>query len=511
MSTPLLRLTGIAKRFGAVRALTGVSFELRAGEVHALMGENGAGKSTLMNIVGGVLQPDDGEIEIDGVAVRIASPAAAQAAGVGLVHQEIALCPDISVAENIFMAQTNARRGLWMDTKDLRRRAEAVLADLHEVPVTVLAGTLPIASQQIVEIAKALTLNCKTLIFDEPTAALTETEAERLFAIIRGLRARGIGIIYISHRMAEIFSISDRITVLRDGAFVETLETVATTPEAVAAKMVGRALPDLYPQRGETAAGKPILKVVGLSDRSIVDDISFEVRAGEIVGLGGLIGSGRTETVKAVCGISNRSAGRIYRDGKEIRQGDYLASIREGIVYLSEDRKGDGVFLDLSIAENISALDLKRVSGRFMMRRGQEGALAEKMRERLGIRCASVRQQVSELSGGNQQKVALAKLLAVEPRVLFVDEPTRGVDIGAKAQIYAILRDLANQGVGIVAISSELPELIGISDRILVLHQGRIAGEVEGDDMNEETIMQLASGLAGHIPVSGANHAALRP
>ena len=248
--------------------------------------------------------------------------------------------------------------------------------------------------------------------------------------------------------------------------------------------------------------------MVGLSDGGIIEDLSFEVRAGEIVGLGGLIGSGRTETVKAVCGISDRSAGHIYRDGAEIGQGDYLASIREGIVYLSEDRKGDGVFLDLSIAENISALDLKRVSGRFMVRRGREAALAETMRERLGIRCASVHQPVSELSGGNQQKVALAKLLAVNPRVLFVDEPTRGVDIGAKAQIYAILRDLAGQGVGIVAISSELPELIGISDRILVLHQGRIAGEVEGDDMNEETIMQLASGLANS---SRANETGVRP
>ncbi len=511
MSRTLLKLTGITKRFGAVRALAGVSLDLSAGEVHALMGENGAGKSTLMNIVGGVVQPDGGEIEIAGVAVKIADPGAAQAAGIGLVHQEIALCPDISVAENIFMAETNTRRGLWMDTSDLRRRAEAVLADLHPVPVMALAGALPIASQQIVEIAKALTLNCKVLIFDEPTAALTEAEAERLFAIIRTLRKRGIGIIYISHRMAEIFSISDRITVLRDGAFVETLETEATTPEAVAAKMVGRALPDLYPARRDRASGEPILKVVGLSDNGIVDDVSFEVRAGEIVGLGGLIGSGRSETVKAVCGLSERRAGQIQREGKEIALGDYRASIREGIVYLSEDRKGDGVFLDLSIAENISALDLKRVSGRFMMRRSREAALAETMRERLGIRCASVHQPVSELSGGNQQKVALAKLLAVEPRVLFVDEPTRGVDIGAKAQIYAILRDLADQGVGIVAISSELPELIGISDRILVLHQGRIAGEVAGEDMNEETIMQLASGLAGHVANSGTSRLGVRP
>jgi ribose transport system ATP-binding protein len=515
MDARLLRMEGISKHYGGVRALEDVRFECDRGRIHALLGENGAGKSTLMNIVGGVLQPDSGEIEIEGKAIKIADPAAAQGAGVGLVHQEIALCPDITVAENIFMAETNARRSLWMDTRDLRRRAEAVLADLHEVPVTMLAGTLPIASQQIVEIAKALTLNCKVLIFDEPTAALTEAEAERLFAIIRALKARGIGIIYISHRMAEIFAISDRITVLRDGAFVDTLQTAETTPEAVAAKMVGRALPDLYPPRGEKVAGEPILKVVGLSDDGIVDDASFEVHAGEILGLGGLIGSGRTETVKAVCGISDRSAGCIYLDGREIGQSDYLASIREGIVYLSEDRKGEGVFLDLSIAENISALDLRRVSGRFMVRRGQETALAEKMRERLGIRCASVHQSVSELSGGNQQKVALAKLLAVNPRVLFVDEPTRGVDIGAKAQIYAILRDLAGQGVGIVAISSELPELIGISDRILVLHQGRIAGEVEGDDMNEETIMQLASGLAGqaHVagPANGMSKAEMRP
>ena len=233
MSAALLKLTGITKRFGAVRALSSVSFELKAGEVHALMGENGAGKSTLMNIVGGVLQPDGGEIEIEGKAVRIADPRGAQAAGIALVHQEIALCPDISVAENIFMAETNARRGLWMDTRDLRRRAETALADLHDVPTGALAGNLPIASQQIVEIAKALSLNCKVLIFDEPTAALTEAEAERLFAIIRGLKARGIGIIYISHRMAEIFSISDRITVLRDGVFVDTLDTRATTPEAV--------------------------------------------------------------------------------------------------------------------------------------------------------------------------------------------------------------------------------------------------------------------------------------
>ncbi|MGK9232386.1 sugar ABC transporter ATP-binding protein [Inquilinus limosus] len=504
MSEPLLSVRDIAKSFGPVRALAGVRFELRAGEVHALMGENGAGKSTLMNILGGVHQPDRGTVSLDGRPVRIPSPAAAQALGIGLVHQEIALCPDATVAENIFMAETNGRRGLWMDTRDLRRRAEAVLAGLHPVPVEVRAGELPIASQQIVEIAKALTLNCRVLIFDEPTAALTEAEAEALFAIIRDLRARGIGIVYISHRMAEIFAIADRITVFRDGAYVDTLQTAAATPEQVAAKMVGRPLLDLYPPRRGPAAGAPLLKIEGLSDGGIVRDVGFEVRPGEIVGLGGLIGSGRTETVQAICGLARRASGRITCDGAEVPPDDYPAAVRQGLVYLSEDRKGNGIFLDLPIAENISSLDLRLVSGPVMVSRKRETALAEAMRQRLGIRCADVHQPVATLSGGNQQKVALARLLAVNPRILFVDEPTRGVDIGAKAQIYAILRELADQGAGIVAISSELPELIGISDRILVLHEGRLAGELGPDEMSEEAIMQLASGLGYLQPSQGA-------
>ena len=491
----LLSVHDIAKSFGPVRALSGVRFELRAGEVHALMGENGAGKSTLMNVLGGVHQPDRGTVSLDGRPVRIPSPAAAQALGIGLVHQEIALCPDATVAENIFMAETNGRRGLWMDTRDLRRRAEAVLASLHPVPVDVRAGELPIASQQIVEIAKALTLNCRVLILDEPTAALTEAEAEALFAIIRGLQARGIGIIYISHRMAEIFAIADRITVFRDGAYVDTLQTAATTPEQVAAKMVGRPLLDLYPPRRGPAAGAPLLRVEGLSDGGIVRDVGFEVRPGEIVGLGGLIGSGRTETVQAICGLARRASGRVVCGDAEVPAGDYPAAIRQGLAYLSEDRKGNGVFLDLSIAQNVSSLDLRLVSGPVMVSRRREAALAEAMRQRLGIRCAGVHQPVATLSGGNQQKVALARLLAVKPRILFVDEPTRGVDIGAKAQIYAILRELADQGAGIVAISSELPELIGISDRILVLHEGRLAGELGPGEMSEEAIMHLASGL----------------
>ena len=505
MPEPMLSVRDVSKRFGAVHALSNVQLDLRAGEVHALMGENGAGKSTLMNILGGVIQPDEGQIQLKGKPYVVDGPAAAQARGVGLVHQEIALCPDITVAENIFMAETNSRGGFWMETSNLNARAEQALAGLHPVPATALVGDLPIASQQIVEIAKALTLNCDVLIFDEPTAALTEIEANALFSIIRGLKARGMGIIYISHRMAEIFSLSDRITVFRDGAFVETLTTAETTPEEVATRMVGRPLLDLYPPRSSRPASAVCLSVDGIADGHLVKDVSLEIRPGEILGLAGLIGSGRTETVLAICGLAPRTEGRIRFDGRDVQQADYRASIRAGIVYLSEDRKGTSVFLDLSIAENISALDLRSVSGSLFIRSRAENAVAEEMRERLGIRCSSVAQQVRTLSGGNQQKVALAKLLAVKPRVLFVDEPTRGVDIGAKAKIYAILRDLADEGVAVVAISSELPELIGISDRILVLHEGRVAGEVSGDSMSEETVMHLASGL-GPAPTETRHH-----
>lgn len=498
MPAPLLSIRNVSKSFGPVQALSGVNFELRAGEVHALMGENGAGKSTLMNIIGGILQPDAGDISLKGAPYAVDGPAMAQARGIGLVHQEIALCPEISVAENIFMSQTNSRRQFWMERKSLNALAEAALAGLHPVPVTALAGDLSIASQQIVEIAKALTLNCDVLIFDEPTAALTEAEASALFAIIRRLKARGMGIIYISHRMAEIFELSDRITVFRDGAFVETMSTSDTTPSDVATKMVGRPLLDLYPPRRNAAKRPRCLTVTGLSDGDLVKDISLTIHPGEVLGLGGLIGSGRTETALAICGLTARLAGTIALDDVAIAQADYPASIKAGIVYMSEDRKGMSVFLDLSIAQNISALDLGAVAHGFMLRPAAEAAQAEDMRTRLGLRCASVHQAVATLSGGNQQKVALAKMLAIQPRVLFVDEPTRGVDIGAKATIYSILRTLADEGVAVVVISSELPELIGISDRILVLHEGQIAGEVAGNAMTEQTIMHLASGLASN-------------
>lgn len=499
---PLLQLQDISKSFGAIRALQGAELELRAGEIHALAGENGAGKSTLMNIIDGILQPDSGEIRINGTRVRIDSPAQAQRLGIGFVHQEIALCSDISVAENIFMAQTAQTRGKLVDPAALAERARAVLAPLADIDPRLPAGRLSISQQQLVEIAKALTLDCRILILDEPTAALTEHEAQKLFAILRDLAARGIGIIYISHRMAEIFQICDRVTVMRDGRHIRTDRIADLTAPDVVNAMVGRKLETLYPPRMQGARGPEILRVAGLTDRRY-RDVSFTLHRGEILGLGGLIGAGRSEIVRGVTRLEGAPTGRIWLNGEELHLQSYADCIARGIVYLSEDRKGDGVFLDMPIAANVAALNLSQVAGRLgVIDPVRETAQAQAIGATLRLKAASMAQKVSSLSGGNQQKVALAKLLAVRPRVVFLDEPTRGVDVGAKAEIHAILRALANDGVGVAVISSELPELIGLSDRVIVISEGRVSGELTGPDITETNIMTLAApgalAAAGH-------------
>lgn len=490
---PLLQLTDVTKSFGAIRALRSARFDLREGEIHALAGENGAGKSTLMNIIDGIVRPDSGEIRIDGQPVQIDSPAAAQRLGIGFVHQEIALCADISVAENIFMSETAQTRRRMMGGADLIARAAAVLAPLADIDPRLPAGRLSISQQQLVEIAKALTLDCRILIFDEPTAALTEHEAQKLFAIMRDLAAKGIGIIYISHRMAEIFGSCDRVTVMRDGQHIRTDRTADITPADVVNAMVGRKLDTLYPPKMQGVAGPEILRVQRLSDRRF-HDVSFTLRQGEILGFGGLIGAGRSEIVRGVTRLEGAAAGEVWLHGQRVTLRDYADCIARGIVYLSEDRKGDGVFLDLPIAANIAALDLSRVAGRFsVIDPARETAQAQRIGASLRLKAASVEYRVASLSGGNQQKVALAKLLAVEPKVIFLDEPTRGVDVGAKAEIHGILRGLADSGVGIAVISSEMPELIGLCDRVLVVSEGRIAGELSGPDMTETNIMTLAA------------------
>jgi ribose transport system ATP-binding protein len=496
MAEVVLSMTNIHKSFGPVQALRGAELELRRGEIHALAGENGAGKSTLMHIIDGILQPDSGEIRLDGAPVRISSPNAANRLGIGFVHQEIALCPEISVAENMFMAETGRSRTLLMDYRSLCVRAENILTELGDIDPRCRAGDLSISQQQIVEIAKALTLDCRILILDEPTAALTETEAQTLFKIMHRLAERGIAIIYISHRMAEVFQHCDRITIMRDGCHIKTADIASINPQDVVNSMVGRVLDKLYPpkQAPDAKSDELILSVRGLNEGRRVRDVSFDLHKGEILGLAGLIGAGRSEIVRAICRLEGKPEGEVSLRGRKLSLRDYRDSIREGLVYVSEDRKGDGLFLNMSIAANVSALDVGRVSnGLGLISRRKEAARASDFGDRLKLRSNGVGEAVNTLSGGNQQKVALAKMLSVEPRVIFLDEPTRGVDVGAKAEIHRQIRDLANEGVGVVVISSELPELIGVSDRVLVVREGRITGEVTGADMTEEQIMHLAS------------------
>lgn len=492
----ILRINNLSKSFGSIRALRNVNFELRRGEIHAIAGENGAGKSTLMNVIDGILRPDSGTIEFDGTPVEIISPAMAQRLGIGFVHQEIALCPDISVAENIYMAATNTSKSVLMDYRSLHQRAKAILGTLSDISPDKLVRDLSISQQQLVEIAKALTLDCRVLILDEPTAALTEKEAQILFGITRKLADQGIAIIYISHRMAEIFDNCDRVSVFRDGQYITTRLVDDTTPEEIVADMVGRVLDNLYPpkQRADEKSDIVILEVRGLSETSRFRNISFALKRGEILGFAGLIGAGRSEIVKGICQLEGEVTGDVLLNGQRLDIRHYRDSIDNGIVYLSEDRKGAGLFLEMSIAANISALNLEQVASRFsIIDQAREENQATELGQRLSIKCAHIGHPPSSLSGGNQQKVAIAKMLSVAPEVIFLDEPTRGVDVGAKAEIHRILRNLARDGVGILMISSELPELIGVCDRVLVVREGEIAGEVKGNDMTEENIMHLAS------------------
>lgn len=494
--TPLLCLSNISKSFGPIKALKAVNFELFAGEIHALAGENGAGKSTLMNIIDGILQPDSGDILIDGSACKITSPNEAQKLGIGFVHQEIALCPDVSVAENIFMSATNISTSFLMDYRGLHAKAAKILGQLCDISPSTMVRDLSISNQQLVEIAKALTLDCRILILDEPTAALTEREAQILFGIMRNLAAQGIAIIYISHRMIEIFENCDRVTVFRDGQHVVTHAVADIGPNDVVSAMVGRVINTLYPekQRETDRDDGIILEVRNLGDDDRFHDISFDLKRGEILGIGGLIGAGRSEIAKGVCRLECAPSGQTRLNGAAFAPKDYRHSIDAGVVYLSEDRKGDGIFLEMPIAVNVSALDLEQVSTNFGLLSGQkEYRQAATLGKKLNLKYGKLSDPVSSLSGGNQQKVAIAKMLSVNPKLIFLDEPTRGVDVGAKVEIHRILRDLAQSGVGIIVISSELPELIGLCDRVMVIREGRISGEVTGDQMTEENIMQLAS------------------
>ena len=486
---PVLAVEGLSKSFPGVRALHDVRFDVYAGEVHALLGENGAGKSTLIKIVSGVYRPDAGTIRVDGREVHFAGPQEAQAAGIATVFQELLLFPDLTVAENIFLG--HAPRSAWggIDWAAMRVRAAEILAslDIHELDVTAPVSTLSVANRQRVEIAKALSLNARVLIMDEPTAALPEADVLRLFAIVRNLRARGVGVVYISHRMAEIFTLADRVTVLRDGEFVATREVARTSEPELITMMVGRVIDHLFPKLA-TKPGEPVVEVRDLVSPPVVRGVSFTVRTGEIVGLAGLIGSGRSEVAQTIFGISPATSGEIRLAGKAVRITSAGQAKRHGIAYVPEDRGSQGVIRAMTLRQNVSLAVLRWIARQGFIDRDAEEKLAADAIARFSIRARGPEQIVGKLSGGNQQKVVLGKWLATKPKLLIMDEPTRGIDVGAKAEIHRLMSELAAQGLAVLMISSELPEILGMSDRILVMREGRIAAEFARGDADQETI-----------------------
>ncbi|MCP4398457.1 MAG: sugar ABC transporter ATP-binding protein [bacterium] len=493
----VLEAKGIDKSFPGTKALSEVNFQLRKDEIHALVGENGAGKSTLMNVIDGIHQPDAGEIFVNGKKVNIRNPLDAQRCGIGFVHQEIALCPDVTVAENVYMAAINASKNTFVNYKELYRKTAAVLEPLSPIKADMNVGDLSISNQQVVEIAKALTLDCKILILDEPTAALTESETDALFTIMQALKTQGISMIYISHRMAEVFSQCDRVSILRDGYYIGTDNVAETRPEEVVSKMVGREIGDLYPSKmtDEIDDSQVLLEVRQLSNGGRFKDMNFKLYRGEILGLAGLVGAGRSEVIKAICGLYPKESGQVFFNGGVLNIRSYEDAIEKGIVYLTEDRKGEGIFLDMSIKNNISAMDIHQVSSKGLVDKKKEESQANDMADKLKVKYNTISQDASSLSGGNQQKVLIAKLLSVNPSIILMDEPTRGIDVGAKSEIHRLLRELAGQGIGVIMISSELPEVIGMCDRVLVMHEGEQSGILTGNDITEEKIIHLASGL----------------
>lgn len=491
-----VEMIGIAKSFGGVRALKNVSFAARAGEIHALMGENGAGKSTLMKALSGAYRRDSGEIRLDGKSVDIHTPRQALDLGITVIYQELVIAPDLTVAENIFIDHL-ADGGFLVNRRHIEAEARRLLAEIgfHEIEVHRPAGELSVAYQQIVEICKALTRKSSVLVLDEPSAVLTSHETEKLFQILFRLRERDVCIIYVSHRLEEIFRICDRATVLKDGETVGTVNIADISQHDLISMMVGRELADLFPSRS-TRIGETVLSVRRLNAGKMVRDVSFDLRGGEVLGFAGLIGSGRTETMRAIFGADWRESGEINLNGRNIAPKSPKDAIRAGLGLLPEDRKAQGVLLNMSVRVNGSlrpSISFANALG--VIDLAGEGEAIRSLVGQLAVKTASIESNVGDLSGGNQQKVALMKWVDMGSDVLIVDEPTRGVDVGAKIEIYKVINDLAERGVGIIMISSEMTELIGMCDRVLVMREGRIAGEVVGDDINEERMIALAMGL----------------
>jgi ribose transport system ATP-binding protein len=491
----LLEMRGIRKSFGEVQVLHGIDLDVRAGEVHALVGENGAGKSTLMRIAAGIVPPDEGRMAFAGRPFAPATPADALLSGLAMVHQELSLAPDLTVAENI-LAGREPRRGWFIDRRRLFARAEAMLAEFcPAVDPRAPAVSLGMGYGQVVEVLKALAWEPKVIVFDEPTSALEAHEAELVLATIRKLRARSVGVVYISHRMDEVFRVSDRVTVLRDGALAASWKTAEVSRKDVLSAMVGRELAELYPEKAETTGGV-LLAASGLRLPGSAHAVSFTLHRREVLGFSGLLGAGRTELARAIVAADPLESGTLVLEGRTCRVRSIRQAVEAGIAYVPEDRKSQGLFPDLSVQDNILGARLGRCSRGGFVRPELCRRLAERYRSELRIAMRDPGQPVRDLSGGNQQKTLLARWLAAAPKVLIVDEPTRGIDVGAKVEVHALLRAYARAGHGVIVISSEMPELIGLCDRILVLHEGRLVGEADGRTATEHELIQLAAGQA---------------
>lgn len=489
----LLEVRGLSKSFSGIKALDGVSFELKKGEVHALMGENGAGKSTFMKILAGLQPPDAGKIWLEGTPFTPKNARSALKNGISLIQQELLFVPELTVAENLFLGkEVTGFGGKWINADETNRQAALWLKKVGlAISPKARMKTLSIAELQLVEIAKAISNNARVLMMDEPTSALSENEVARLFGIIRELKSKGAGIIYISHKMDEILQIADTVTVFRDGRYIDSRPAGKLDRDTLISLMVGRKLSDLFPS-GSTEKGAAIYEVSGLTRRGGFENVSFDLHAGEILGIAGLVGAGRTELARVLFGLDQADRGTVKLHGVPLLPDSPATAIRKGIGYVSEDRKLLGLVTGMSVLQNITLSSLKKHASYGWIRSGSEQNAAESFVRRLRIKCSSLSQKTETLSGGNQQKVAIAKVLLAKPKIIILDEPTRGIDIGAKAEIYQLIRQLASEGLGILLISSELPEIIGLCDRVLVLSEGKQTALLTNGEANQEKIMYYA-------------------
>ena len=489
-----INMIGICKSFGANKVLGGVNLHVRPGEVHALMGENGAGKSTLMNILTGIHRADAGTIMVDGKEVTFKNNKDAEEHGIAFIHQELNIWPNMSVLENLFLMNQPKTRFGTIDFKKMREMAEAKCQEIGiDLPLDEIAGECSVGQQQMTEITRSLMLDAKTVIMDEPTAALTERETDRLFEVMKKLKNKGVSIIYISHRMEEVFANCDTITVMRDGQTISSRPTEETNMDQIVGDMVGRVMSEYYPAR-TNVPGDEIFRVEGFTQPGVFRDISFNLRKGEILGVAGLMGAGRTEIMRAIFGVDPHESGKLYFEGKEIHIKNPRDAIRHGFGFITENRKTEGLILDFSIERNIALPSEERLAQSHVINDKKEFDFSSELSKRLGVKAQDINLPASTLSGGNQQKVVIAKWVGMHPKLLILDEPTRGIDIGAKKDIYDLMNELTAKGVSIIMVSSELPEVIGMSDRILVIHEGRAAGIVEHKDATQTRIMTLATG-----------------